>query len=162
MKLVNEAVDEVRRQESRRDPALKGTRYIWLKNVENLTQEQVARLAELEGADLDTMQAHQMRMNLQSLFRMGDVASARKFLGKWASWVKISNLKPMIKAAKTITQKADQILRGIETKISNGFLEAINGRVQAAKRMARGHRSKHNLKAITYLVAGDVLRAFPT
>ena len=40
MKLVNEAVDEVRRQESRRDPLLKGTRYIWLKNAENLTQDQ--------------------------------------------------------------------------------------------------------------------------
>lgn len=162
MKLVNEAVDEVRRQESRRDPLLKGTRYIWLKNAENLTQDQASRLAALEGANLDTMQAYQIRMNLQQVFRMGSVRSARNFLGKWNIWVQISGLGPMIKAAKTIMDKADEILRAIQTGMSNGFLEAINGRVQAAKRMARGYRSKRNLKTIIYLVAGGIMDALPT
>lgn len=162
MKRVNEAVDDVRREESRRDPRLKGTRYIWLKNVENLTLEQAATLAELEGSHLDVMQAYQIRMNLQSLFLMPSAVDARRFLGRWNAWVQISELQPMIKVAKTIMEKADEILRAIETGISNGFLEAINARVQAAKRMAKGYRSKHNLKAIIYLVAGDILHALPT
>ena len=162
MKLVNEAVDEVRRQERLRNPALKGTRYIWLKNVDNLTEDQVKRLAELEGANLDTMQAYQIRMNLQQLFAMNSVQTARRFLEKWNAWVRISELKPMIKAAKTILAKADDILRAIQTGLSNGFLEAINGRVQAAKRMARGYRSKRNLKTVIYLVAGDLLAGLPT
>ena len=161
VKLVNEAVDEVRRLESRRDPLLKGTRYIWLKNAENLTKDQAGQLAALEGANLDTMQAYQIRMNLQQVFRM-DARSARNFLGKWNSWVKISGLAPMVKAAKTIMDKADDILRAIETGMSNGFLEAVNGRVQAAKRMARGYRTKQNLKTIIYLVAGGILGALPT
>lgn len=162
MKLVNEAVDEVRRQESRRNPALKGTRYIWLKNVDNLSDSQLDQLADLEGANLDTMPAYQIRLNLQDVFRMGGVARARKFLEKWNSWVQISGLKPMIKVARTIRDKADDILRALQTNMSNGFLEAINARVQAAKRMAKGYRSKRNLKAIIYLVAGDVLHALPT
>ena len=161
VKLVNEAVDEVRRLESRRDPLLKGARYIWLKNAENLTKDQAGQLAALEGANLDTMQAYQIRMNLQQVFRM-DARSARNFLGKWNSWVKISGLAPMVKAAKTIMDKADDILRAIETGMSNGFLEAVNGRVQAAKRMARGYRTKQNLKTIIYLVAGGILGALPT
>ena len=162
MKLVGEAVDEVRRQESRRNPALKGTRYIWLKNVGNLTEDQVTRLAELEGANLDTMQAYQIRMNLQAVFQMGSVKTARQFLEKWNTWVRISELAPMIKVAKTIMAKADDILRAIQSGISNGFLEAINGRIQAAKRMARGYRSKRNLKTVIYLVAGGILDALPT
>ena len=93
---------------------------------------------------------------------MPRVADARRFLGRWNAWVQISELQPMIKVAKTIMEKADEILRAIETKISNGFLEAINARVQVAKRMAKGYRSNDNLKAIIYLVAGDILHALPT
>ena len=52
-------------------------------------------------------------------------------------------------------------LRSIDTGLSNGLLEAINGNVQAAKRKAKGYRTKRNLKTIVYLIAGDVL-ANPT
>ena len=44
----------------------------------------------------------------------------------------------------------------------SGVLEAINGNVQAAKRKAKGYRTKRNLKAIVYLIAGDVLANSPT
>ena len=53
------------------------------------------------------------------------------------------------------------ILRSIATGLSNGVLEAINGNVQAAKRKAKGYRTKRNLKAIVYLIAGDVLANSP-
>ena len=54
------------------------------------------------------------------------------------------------------------ILRSIATGLSNGVLEAINGNVQAAKRSAKGYRTKRNLKAIVYLIARDVLANSPT
>ena len=78
------------------------------------------------------------------------------------AWVKISDLGPMKKLAKTIMAKSKGILRSISTGLSNGVLEAINGNVQAAKRKAKGYRSKRNLKAIVYLIAGDVLANSPT
>ena len=62
---------------------------------------------------------------------------------------------------KTITAKSEGILRSIATGLSNGPLEAINGNVQAAKRKAKGYRTKRNLKAIVYLIAGDVLANSP-
>ena len=115
-----------------------------------------------QAANLDTMQAWQMRLNLQDLFKSPSVTSARKFLNRWNAWVETSDLKPMIKAARTIMGKADEILRSIASGISNGLLEAINGNVQAAKRKAKGYRSKHNLKLIVYLIAGGVLDTLPT
>ena len=57
---------------------------------------------------------------------------------------------------------ADEILRSISSNLSNGLLEAINGNVQAAKRKAKGYRTKHNLKLMVYLIAGGVLDALPT
>jgi transposase len=142
IKLANEAVDEVRRQEARNNFQIKGRRYI---SVDRLTTEEKATLSELEAQNLDTTQAMQIRMNLQQLFTM-DVKTARRFLDRWNAWVKISDLGPMKKLAKTIMAKSKGILRSISTGLSNGVLEAINGNVQAAKRKAKGYRSKRNLK----------------
>lgn len=47
MKLVNEAVDKVRRQEQNDEPLLKKTRYLWLKNSQNLSQSQHEKLMKL-------------------------------------------------------------------------------------------------------------------
>ena len=66
----------------------------------------------------------------------------------------------MKRLAKTIVAKAEGILRSIATGLSNG--EAINGNVQAAKRKAKGYRTKQNVKAVVYLIAGDVLANSPT
>lgn len=162
IKLANEAVDEVRRNEAKNNCWIKGTRYLWLKNLNNLSEKEKATLVDLETANLDTMQAWQMRLNLQDIFASASIASARRKLERWCAWVRTSDLKPMIKLAKTITDKADGILRAITSKISNGLLEAINGNVQAAKRKAKGYRTKHNLKLIVYLIAGGVLDTLPT
>src|SRR5580704_11191051 len=162
IKLVNEAVDEVRREEAKHNDWIKGTRYLWLKNLQNLDEEEKASIVRLEAANLDTMQAWQIRMNLQDVFTMPSVASARKFLHRWHAWVSTCDLQPMKKVAATIMAKADEILRSISSNLSNGLLEAINGNVQAAKRKAKGYRTKHNLKLMVYLIAGGVLDALPT
>jgi transposase len=161
IKLANEAVDEVRREEARNNFQIKGRRYIFLKNVDHLTPEEKEALSRLEAQNLDTIQAMQIRMNLQELFTM-DPKAARRFLDRWNAWVQICDLAPMKRLAKTIMAKAEGILRSIATGLSNGVLEAINGNVQAAKRKAKGYRTKRNLKAIVYLIAGDVLANSPT
>ena len=137
IKLANEAVDDVRREEAKNNYQIKGRRYIFLKNIDNLTMEEKEALSRLEAQNLDTTQAMQIRMNLQQLFTMGS-PSARRFLDRWNAWVQISDLAPMKRLAKTVMGKAEGILRSIDTGLSNGVLEAINGNVQAAKRKAKG------------------------
>ena len=71
-------------------------------------------------------------------------------------------MPPVIEAAKSIKRHWDGILRWFDTKIANGFMEAINSLVQAAKAKARGYRSTRNLKAIIYLIAGKLELQLPT
>ena len=85
IKLANEAVDQVRREEARNNFQIKGRRYIFLKNVDHLTQEEKEALSRLEAQNLDTIQAMQIRMNLQQLFTM-DAKTARRFLDRWNAW----------------------------------------------------------------------------
>ena len=53
LKILNEAVDEVRRQEQQSRPELKRTRYIWLKNPENLKENQATTLEILQVKKLN-------------------------------------------------------------------------------------------------------------
>jgi len=57
MKLLNNAIDEIRRTEQNDEKDLKSSRYIWLKNPENLTVKQKAKLESLTSLKLKTGRA---------------------------------------------------------------------------------------------------------
>jgi transposase len=161
VKLINEAVDEVRRAEQKSRAELKNSRYLWLKNPPNLSARQRTQLDSLAGAKLKTGRAYRIRLAFQELY-LQPAASAEAFLKRWYWWATHSRLPPMIAAARMIKRHWHGILRWFHTRIANGIMEAINSLVQAAKAKARGYRSTRNLKAIIYLIAGKLELALPT
>ncbi len=68
MKLMNEAVDQVRRDEQSNNFLLKNTRYIWLKNPENLTSNQKKTLRPLKEIRLKTMKAYSIKLALRDFW----------------------------------------------------------------------------------------------
>ena len=160
--IVNDAVDKVRRSERKNRPELKNTRYIWLKNTTNLTNSQVDTLHDLSKSNLKTVRAYQIRLAFQDLYNQPSRQDAEAYLKKWYFWATHCRLPPVIEAAKSIKRHWEGILRWFDTKIANGFMEAINSLVQAAKAKARGYRSTRNLKAIIYLIAGKLELQLPT
>src|SRR5262249_52270406 len=68
VKLVNEAVDAVRRAERRERPELKHTRFLWLKNEVRLTVAQYATLDALTRLNLKTARAYRIRLASQDIF----------------------------------------------------------------------------------------------
>jgi len=161
VKIVNDAVDQVRRGEQKTRPELKKTRYIWLKNSTNLTQPQQETLGNLSKSNLKTARSYQMRLTFQDLYSQPNRADGEAFLKKWYFWMTHSRLQPMIDAAKTVKRHWDGILRWFDSKIANGFSEGINSLIQAAKAKARGYRSTRNLKAMIYLIAGKLELQLP-
>jgi transposase len=156
VKIINEAVDQVRRAEQKTQAALRGTRYIWLRNPANLSERQKATLDSLPTQHLKTARAYQIRLAFQDLYEQPSTPTAAAFLKKWYFWATHSRLEPMIEAAHTVKRHWDGILRWFDSKIANGLIEGINSLVQAAKAKARGYRSTRNLKAIVYLLAGKL------
>ena len=156
VKIVNDAVDEVRREEQKRRPELKKTRYVWLKNETSLSNGQREQRDRLANSNLKTARAYQVRLTFQELYQQPTREAAEAFLKKWYFWATHSRLPPMIEAAKTTKRHWDGILRWFDSKIANGLIEGINSLVQAAKAKARGYRSTRNLKAMIYLIAGKL------
>lgn len=70
IKHANEAVDQVRKVESKTDASLKKTKYLWLKNDDNLTDKQRARKEDLlkSTRHLKTARAYAMRVELQDIY----------------------------------------------------------------------------------------------
>ena len=156
VKLVNDAVDQVRRAERRERPELKHSRFLWLKNEGRLTVAQSATLDALTRLNLKTARAYRIRLAFQEIFDQPSHDWAELILNRWYSWAIRSRLAPIKKVARTVKRYSDGILRWFDTKIANGLIEGINSLVQAAKAKARGYRSLRNLIAITYLIAGKI------
>ena len=163
MQVINNAVDEVRRQEQNKRPELKKSRYLWLRNQNNLKASQRERLAELSlpKMNLKTARAYRIRLAFQEFFEQPP-ALAEAFLRKWYFWATHSRLQPMIEAAYTIKRHWSGILRWFTSRINNGVLEGINSLVQAAKARARGYRTNRYLINMIYLINGKLNFSLPT
>ena len=155
VKIINDAIDQVRRAEQKQQGVLGGTRYIWLRNPDNLSERQRSTLEALPTRHLKTARAYQIRLAFQDLYEQPSDEAAG-YLKKWYFWATHSRLEPIIDAAHTVKRHWDGILRWFDSKIANGLIEGINSLVQAAKAKARGYRSTRNLKAMIYLVAGEL------
>lgn len=155
--LVNNAVEKVRRLERKDHPELIGSRYVWLKNPENLTPRQGEKFDALDivNSHLKTARAYMIRLTFQDLFNQ-PADKAEPFLAKWYFWATHSRIPAIVDVAKTIRRHQDGILRWFTSGINNGILEGINSLVQAAKAKARGYRSDRNLATIIYLIAGKL------
>ena len=162
MKLMNEAVDQVRREEQAHNANLKRTRYIWLKNPENLTSKQVKELGSLKDMHLKTSRAYDIKLSLRDFWNIRDPIIAESYLKKWYFWATHSRLAPVIDKAKTFKHHWNGILNYINTRIDNGVLEGINSLIQAAKNSSRGFRSTKNFIITIYLRLGKLHFNLPT
>lgn len=157
LKIINEGVDHVRRSEAVDNPLLKGTRYIFLKNTDNLTEKQkvTKERLSLPSLNLKSIRAMSLRESFQQIYQSETVDDFEALLKKWYYWATHSQLLPMVKVAKTIRRHWAGILRWKESQINNGILEGLNSVLQAAKRKARGYKKKHFM-TVAYLLTGKL------
>lgn len=157
IKMLNKAVDEIRREEQRTENGLIATRYIWLKNQKNLSEKQKKKLESLRSLNLKTARAYQMRLVFQDIFS-NDEPLGLEALAKWYKWAVRSRLEPIKQFARTLRQHWQGITNWFTTKLTNGLLEGLNSIVQAAKTRARGFRSIEYFKLMIYFIAGRLGR----
>lgn len=162
IKAMNDALGQVRAEEARQFPELlKGSRYVFLKNPENLTEKQDKILVRLSHYQLKTARAYQIKLALQNVYFAATREDAEALLKSWYSWAIRSQIEQVKKVARTVKNHWNGILAWFDSKLSTGYLEAVNGLIQAAKRRARGYRSTKNLINMAYLIAGKLEFGLP-
>ncbi len=160
-KYLGEAVDKVRRQEHKALMAegyvdLKGSKYDWLTNPENMTRQQKYRFKTLRDSTLKTARAWAIKELAMSLWHYVSKTWARKGWEQWLSWAVRSRLKPIKEVARTIKEHLWGILNAIILKVSNGPAEGINSRIKMIKVRSRGFRNKERFANAIYFHLGGL------
>lgn len=171
VKLVNDALDEVRRDlwnELRRlpDPRLaknfKGARWALLKNPEDLSDEQARQLAGIRRNGGGIARAWEMKEQFRAIVAGdADRAAAAELLDRWCARAQRSRLEPFVRVAKTIRKRRELILNAIEHGISNGRTEGLNTKVRLIVRRAYGFHSAEAALALVMLAAGPIDLVLP-
>ena len=157
VKHANEAVDKVRKAEVKNNALLKKTKYLWLTNDDNLSEEQQAKKASLMKKHLKTARAYSMRVELQDIYETCHTrAEAEERLKKLCSWMMHSRLPQMKKLCGTIRDHWSEILNYFDNQYTNAILEGMNSVIQNVKRRARGFRNVEYYKTMIYLVCGKL------
>lgn len=158
IQMANVALDLVRREEVRDEPELKGTRWCWLKDAKDWTRSQITEMHWLTRARLKTARAWRLKEALRDIYRQAPTPEqARIALTQWTSWARRSRLEPMKKLANTIKAHWQGVVAAFgEARLHNGYVEAVNSLVQAAKARARGYGTSRHFIAMCYLIAGKL------
>lgn len=152
------AVDKMRRIEQRSDKSLKGLRWSLLKDRSRLRPEAAADLDALIArmTTVRTARAWVYKEQLREILERKQINVVRTMLQHWCTCVMHSKVEPMKEVAALVRRHLEGIVAWAQTRQTNGFLEAINGLFQAAKRRARGFVRLATIRTVIFLIAGKL------
>jgi transposase len=148
IKLMNEKLTELRRDLYReatdllQKNVLKGTRWLLLKNPENLRDDrnERARLEEALSLNKPLATAYYMKEDLRLLWSLPDKASAEAHLDDWIARAESSGIRMLKDFTKTLRAHRRGILAYYDHRISTGPLEGTNNKIKTLQRQAYGFR----------------------
>ena len=139
MKNFQDCLTNARREIQRSLPkeaaaALKGTRWLWVTNPENLDAAQRVQLAALKQQYPPLGQLAEQRESIRAIFEDRSVVTAEQGVSRFRAWclqVRQLGLKALEKFTKTLENWMDQISNYFVTRSSNGRTEGYNHGLRA-------------------------------
>lgn len=158
VKHASEAIDKTRRIEQKTDPDLKGMRWKLLKDRQSLSREDRTDLDVLLSklSTKRTARAWTYREQLREILDRKQINVVSTMLWQWCTNVMRSKVEPMKDVASMIKNHFDGIVAWAQTQQTNGFMEALNGLFQAAKRSARGYTRFSTIRTVIFLRLGKL------
>ena len=154
IKYFNDKLSDLRRELFRETndvlhkEVLKGTRWLLLKNPENLDEEknEKQRLDEALTINKPLATAYYLKEDLRKLWSKKTKNDAEIHLDHWIAKASASGIKMLIKFANTLASHRTGILAYYDYPISTGPLEGVNNKIKTMKRQAYGYRDQEFLK----------------
>jgi transposase len=154
IKLFNEKLSDFRRELHREatdqlhKDVLKGTRWLLLKNPENLDPKRGERQRLQEALKLNQPLAtvYYLKEDLRQIWEQKDKATAAQVLDDWNRRAEASGIKVLQKFAATLSMHRTGILAYYDCRISTGPLEGTNNKIRTMQRQAYGFRDQEFFK----------------
>ena len=151
IKLYNDKLSELRRHlyhetsNYKKAEILKGTRWLLLKNPENLN-EQKGEIQHLEKAlklNKPLAKAYYLKEELRELWNQDNKEKALRFLEHWISQARHSGVTILEKISNTISAHRSGILAWYDYPISTGPLEGTNNKIKNSSWQDSHRREKY-------------------
>jgi len=160
VKLYNDKLSDLRRQIQHsaatieHKKVLKGTRWLLLKNPENLDEQrnERQRLDDALRLNQPLACAYYMKEDLRRFWKQPDKRSARHFLNDWIARARVSGVRMLQKFAQTLQLHRRGLLAWYDHPISTGPLEGTNNKIKTMQRQAYGYRDKEFFKLKIYAI----------
>jgi transposase len=158
IKLYNEKLSDLRRElyneteDADMRGLLKGTRWLLLKNEENLNEEkgERTRLEKALEANRPLMTAYYLKEELHRIWEQKDREGGEKALENWIFAAESSGVKMLSKFAETLRKYQEGILNYYDHRITTGALEGTNAKIRVMQRKAYGYRDEEYLELKIY------------
>jgi len=149
IKLFNDKLSELRRRVQRgaeglHKQVLKGTRWLLLKNPQNLhdSRNERERLQEALRLNQPLATAYYLKEDLREFWEQADKASAERFLDDWIARAEASEIGILKDFAKTLRVHRFGLVAWYDYPISTGPLEGTNNKIKTIQRRAYGFRDR--------------------
>jgi transposase len=121
---------------------LKGTRWLLLKNPENLDENrnELERLKEALKLNEPLATAYYLKEDLRQIWMQPNKRIARRVLRDWLKRARASKIRMLEQFADTLEEHQEGVLSYYTCPISTGPLEGTNTKIQLMKRQAYGFR----------------------
>ena len=146
-KYGREVIDRVRVDEANRlradKPArrvVKTSRWLLLRNRENVSEEKVVQLDELLAANRALMTTYVLKDDLKQLWRYRSAFRARRAWRSWRRRAMRSGLQPLRHFARCLEPYLPGILAHCRWPLGTNLVEGINNKIKVIKRIAYGYR----------------------
>ena len=154
IKLLNDKLSTLRRQlyheltDGLQKRVLKGTRWLLLKNPENLSTDkgEPQRLQQALEFNKPLATAYYFKEDLRQLWQQPDKQTAEAFLFEWIRKAESSKIRVLMQFARTLGVYRSGILAWYDYPISTGPLEGTNNKIKTMKRQAYGFRDMEFFK----------------
>jgi transposase len=161
-KLLNAAVDQVRRAEHKRQSAagndsLKNSRYLWLSAPENLSDEKRTEFESVFRRNAVVGRAWTDRENFARFWECRTEAEGRQFFDRWEAGVfKRKKLEAMKQVAKTLRRHLEGLINYITHPLTNALAEGLNSLIAVLKGAARGLKNFANFRTRVLFYLGKL------
>lgn len=127
---------------------LKGTRWLLLKNPENLNDEhdERKRLDKALALNKPLATVYYMKEDLRQIWDQRDIVAATVFLDDWIARARASGIRMLQQFAQTLVQHRGGILNYYRCPITTAALEGTNNKIKTMQRQAYGFRDHEFFK----------------
>jgi transposase len=161
VKALNEAVDEVRKEQwrdldTKGRKAIKGLRWLLGMHSRNRTKGHTRFLNSLRNANRRIHRAWVLKDEFEHFWNYSYRGAAEKFLRRWITAALRSRIPSLRQFVATLRNHFDNILAFVDRNLTNAVGEGLNRIVKIVKNRASGYRNLQSFADMIYLTIGDL------